>query len=260
MPGLRDELGARLRARPREHVQHTGRQAGLGEALGHVQPGARRLVPELEHDGVAVDQRRRELPHGNRDREVPRGDQADRAERTAHGVEPLVRDRGRVHLPDRPPRLTCRVAEDRRRAQRLEPGLAQRLPHLRGHVLGDLLRASLEDVRRLAEERGPLGRGQRRPRRERLASRVDRGARVVGIRGRVDAGHLGRPPRVVLLVGLAAGALAPLAADVVPRGRSGEGLRHGLQSFRGGWRRARRDSRGCRCPAPRSRRHGRARA
>ena len=43
----------------------------------------RRKVGRLQHDAVAADQRRRGLPGGNRNREVPRRDQSDDAERVA---------------------------------------------------------------------------------------------------------------------------------------------------------------------------------
>ena len=66
-------------------VEHAGRQAGLGERLGDVQAGERRLVRELEHDRVAVDERRRELPDRDREREVPRRDQR-RRRRAAGGA------------------------------------------------------------------------------------------------------------------------------------------------------------------------------
>ena len=48
--GVRDELGADLRAGAGEDVQHARREAGLGEALGDVEPRPRRLVAELEDD------------------------------------------------------------------------------------------------------------------------------------------------------------------------------------------------------------------
>ncbi len=159
---VRDELGADLRAGAGEHVQHAGGQPGLGEALGDVEAGARRLVAELEHDRVAVDQRGRELPDGDRRREVPRRDQPDDAERAAHGVEALVRHRRLVDLADRAVGLAAGEAEDRGGARRLAARLAQRLAHLGGHVLRDLLGAGLERVGRLEEERGALGRGQPR--------------------------------------------------------------------------------------------------
>ena len=89
--GSRDERSADRRAAAGQHVQDAGRQLGLGERLGDVQPGQRRLVGELQHDGVAVDQRRRELPDRDRDREVPRRDQRRRRRPGAGGSTPARR-------------------------------------------------------------------------------------------------------------------------------------------------------------------------
>ena len=233
------ELGARRRPRAGEDVQHPRREPGLGESLGDVEPRSRRLVAELEHDGVPVDEGRRELPDRDRDREVPGRDEADDADRPPQRVQPLVRHGGLEHLADRAPGLARRVAEDRRGPQRLEARLAQRLPHLRGHVVRDLLRAGLEHVRRLRQERRPLGRGQGRPGGERLAGRLDRRARVVRVGGRIDTDDLVRPPGASLLVRRAARRRVPAAADVVAGGCSGQGLRHGLGSFRSAPRRGR---------------------
>ena len=173
----------------------------------------------------------RELPYRDRDREVPRRDEADHPERTAEREQPLVGDGRLVHLTDRPVRLTRRVAEDRRGAQRFEPCLAQRLPHLRRHVLRDLLGARLDRRGRFREVDRALPSRQRRPRGERLARSLDRGTRVLGRRGRIHPRHLRRPPWAPLLVRLPGRALAPFAADVVAGGRSGHRLGHGTGSF-----------------------------
>ena len=61
------------------------------------------------------------------------------------------------------------------------PRLAQRLAHLGGHVLRDLLGARLDRGRRLREERRALPGRQRGPGGERLARGLDRGARVLGV-------------------------------------------------------------------------------
>ena len=44
-------------------------------------------IGRLEHDRVAVGERRRDLPGGNRDREVPRRDDADDADRLARHLD-----------------------------------------------------------------------------------------------------------------------------------------------------------------------------
>ena len=226
-----NELCACCRAGSREHVEHAGRQAGFGEALGDVDARPRRLIRELEHDDVAVDERRRELPDRDRDREVPGRDQAHYADRTPQRVQPLVGNRRLVQLADRPPGLTCGVAEDRGRPRGLEPGFAQRLAHLRRHVSRDALGARLDRVRRPVQERPSLCGGERCPRRCRLVRGLDAEPSVLGAGGDEDTGHERWTPRVPLLVRLARDALAPLASHVVARGCLGRRLGHGVHTF-----------------------------
>ena len=75
-------------------LKHAGGKARLFEARGEVEAGQRRLLRELHHDRVAVDERGRGLPGGDRRREVPRRDQPDDAERAVDGV----RDAAGQHL------------------------------------------------------------------------------------------------------------------------------------------------------------------
>ena len=101
--------------RPMTTFRTPARQPGVIQRPHDVQAGERRVLRELEHHGVAVDQRRRELPHRDRGREVPRGDQADDADRAVHGVDRPAGDRLLVELADRAERLAGRVAQDLRR-------------------------------------------------------------------------------------------------------------------------------------------------
>jgi hypothetical protein len=70
----------------------------------------RRQLGRLEHDRVAAGERRAELPGGDVEREVPRHDQPDDAERLAEGHVDAAGDRDRraVVLVDR----ACVVVED----------------------------------------------------------------------------------------------------------------------------------------------------
>ena len=63
------------------HVEHAPGSSASSSARREVQTGQRRVLRELQHDSVAVRQRRRQLPGGDRRREVPRCDQADDPER-----------------------------------------------------------------------------------------------------------------------------------------------------------------------------------
>ena len=238
--GAGDELGADRRARTGQDVEDARREPCLGEALGEVEARARRLVPQLQDDRVAVDQGGSELPHRDRDREVPRRDESDDAERAAHRVEPLERHRGGIDLADRAPGLAGGEAQDGRGARGLHACLPQRLAHLCGHVLRDPLRAGLDGVRGLRQIPGARRRGQARPAGERGRGRRDCLAGVVGARRLERARHLRRPPRVALLVRLVGCRRSPCAADVVPR-RSANGCvgHRGSFAVRRAWTRGR---------------------
>ena len=62
-------------------VDDAGGTPGLDQQLDEALAEQRRVVRGLEHDGVAADERRHDLPGGDRDREVPRRDHADDADR-----------------------------------------------------------------------------------------------------------------------------------------------------------------------------------
>ena len=133
--------------RPVSTFSTPARQLRLRERLGDVQAGARRLVGELQDDGVAVDERGRELPDRDRDREVPRRDQRDDADGPAARRHLRAGRRLLEVLADRAERLARGVAQDLRGAARLAARLAQRLAHLGAHVDRDLLDARLEHRR-----------------------------------------------------------------------------------------------------------------
>ena len=77
--------------KPGDHVDHAVGHAGLGDQLGQPQRGQRGLLGRLEHHGVAGGQRRAELPRGHQQREVPRDDLPDDADRLAQRVGVEVR-------------------------------------------------------------------------------------------------------------------------------------------------------------------------
>src|SRR5207253_9953649 len=99
----------------------------LEDQVGKTQRGKRSELGRLEDDGVPAGQRRPEFPAGDVEREVPRDDEPDDAERLAEGhvdaacdrnrlAEVLV-DRARVevedvrHHPDLPARIGDRLAD-----------------------------------------------------------------------------------------------------------------------------------------------------
>ena len=82
-PGLFAEAG--------NDVEHAVRQPRLLAEPAQEQRAKRRLLGRLQHDRIARDQRRAELPRGDDERIVPRHDRADDAERLLHHHRHIVR-------------------------------------------------------------------------------------------------------------------------------------------------------------------------
>ena len=155
-----------------EHVEHPGRQAGLGPQLG--QPQRRRgiLLRRLEDDGVARRDRDREEPHRHHGREVERGDDADRAQRLADRVHV---DLGRGVLGEPALEQVWDAAgefDDLLAAAHLTQRVGDDLAVLAGDDLGQLLLAGVEqfaeveqDLRCAWPARCPATRGTPRRRR-----------------------------------------------------------------------------------------------
>ena len=92
--GVARERRARL-PRSGDDVDDARRELGLLEDLREQQRRQRRRLGGLEHDGVPARERRRDLPRGHEQREVPRDDLPGDAERprtsAVEGVVELVR-------------------------------------------------------------------------------------------------------------------------------------------------------------------------
>src|SRR5204863_482930 len=83
---------------PEHEVDDAVRDACVNERSHELDRAERRQLRRLEHDGVAADERARELPARNVDGKVPGRDQADDAERLAERHRHhLVGLRGRGH-------------------------------------------------------------------------------------------------------------------------------------------------------------------
>src|SRR2546428_526784 len=82
----------------RDNVEDALRQMLLAEA-GECERGERRVLRRLQDDGVPGDERRRDLPRADEDRNVPRHDRGDDAERLAPRVrEHRLAERDRLAL------------------------------------------------------------------------------------------------------------------------------------------------------------------
>ena len=166
-PRVVHERLADLAAAADHDVEHALGKLGLLERASEMQSGQRRVLRELQHHRVAVRERRRQLPRRDRRREVPRRDQPDDPERSPARVHARPGRRLLEHLTHRAPALAREEPEDLRRAGRLHARLPQRLAHLAGHVLRDVLHACFDRLGGADQDRASLCRGQRRPLRER---------------------------------------------------------------------------------------------
>ena len=132
--------GARGKRRPDrgagagDEVEDAGRQAGVLQALDELERRERRGRRRLEDDGVAVDERRRDLPRRDGDREVPRRDDGDDAERLAAAEQHRLRRVGRQHVAAEAPALAGEVAQDVARPRDLALASASVLPSSRVSV------------------------------------------------------------------------------------------------------------------------------
>ena len=114
----------------------------LAEDLLEQQPAGDRVPGRLEHDGVAVGERRRGLPQRDREREVPRRDQPRDAARAAAGDQQraqIRRRRGGVRVAVRVQRRLRLVAQDPHGAAVLADRLGQRLADLADHQIHELV-------------------------------------------------------------------------------------------------------------------------
>ena len=124
-------------AKPCTTLSTPARQAGVDERLGEPVTHQRRHRRGLEHDGVAGRQRRADLAAGQVEREVPRrdhGDDADRVEHRVHERRVVARER----RAGEPVRLAGVELEVLRRAARLVAGVGERLALLGHHLGGDV--------------------------------------------------------------------------------------------------------------------------
>ena len=83
---MRRQGGARGFAIARDDVHHSVGNAGLQNQLAQPQASERGLFGRLDHHGASRSQRRSQLPGRHQQREVPRDDLTDHADRLAQSV------------------------------------------------------------------------------------------------------------------------------------------------------------------------------
>jgi hypothetical protein len=160
-----DERGANGRAGAGDDVQRALRDAGLGGQRRIAQDGERRERRRLEHDRVPGRQRRGDLPVGDVEREVPRRDEPDDADRLPEGERDAValdRDRVAEELVDGARVVADHVDDHAKLAAGVRDGHADVPALQQGELLGMLL-----DERRKAVHAPPA-----RHRRERAPAVV----------------------------------------------------------------------------------------
>ncbi len=181
-----------------DHVDDARRQVALGDDLGERERGQRRRLGGLEHDRVAGRERRRELPGGHQQREVPGDDLAGDAERPRRRAEARV---ARACRPSRRsrrsarPRAGCRRRATRGSACRCR---ATRAPRARARAPGSRARCG----RGTSRARARAGRARPTRRRERAADTAAStsagpasatSASAVAVEGSIGRDRLPRP-------------------------------------------------------------------
>ncbi len=206
------------RAGADHEVEHAGRNAGAGDDLGERMCRARHQLGRLEHDGVAVAERRRDLPGRDRDREIPGRDHADDADRLARELDVEAGADGGALLADQAQRLAGEERKDLAGARDLADALGQGLAFLAGQQAAELFLAGEDFERNLVQRIIALLRCRLRPGREGGLRGGDRllGLRLVGLGVFAD--------EIVGVGGVDvpgdAGAVDPFAADEVLQDRS----------------------------------------
>ena len=157
-PGAGGERLAGLDAEAVDHVDDAGRQQVADELHQHQDRG-RGLLGRLEDDGVAGGERGGELPDGHEDREVPRDDLADDAERLVEVVGGgVVVELGQPALLGADGGGEVAEVVGGERDVGVE-GLADRLAVVPGFGDGEHLEVLVDPVGDLVQDGGALGDG-----------------------------------------------------------------------------------------------------
>ena len=189
---LVDHVG-RVLGRVDDQVDRAGRQPGVDERAHDRGVRARALLGRLQHDRVAVGQRRRDRARGEDHRRVPRRHPDHHAGGLAHAHRERAGHVGRDHLADDGVGLRRRLAQHPRREVAVEHAPPERAADLLGHDRRRCRarRSISRSAARLSSVRRSPARGTR-PAGERVARRLDRPPRVLAPRRRRDRHGLAR--------------------------------------------------------------------
>ncbi len=222
-----DHRAADLARRAGDDVEHAFRHTGLERETSELDRSERRHRRRLQHDRASGSQSRRDLPRRQQQRKVPRHDRADHADRLAHGVREVARDRRRqrvaIILRGRAGVELERVDDGAHLALGRADGLAVVAHFEQRQIVGSLrdeLRQLVDDLRTARRRhRRPLPGVEGAPRR--------RNGRIYVVARRVgDVGELRPGRRIAVVVGSAVRGVAPLPADEELRFRHDRGRAH----------------------------------
>ena len=136
---------------------------GLVQQVDEALRQQRRVLGRLQHDRVAANERRTELPRRDRDREVPRRDRTDDPHRHPDAHHELVAElRGRRLAEEAAP-LAAHVVAHVDRFLDVTARLRLHLSHLARHQVGELGLALFEQLREAEEDVAALGRRNEAP-------------------------------------------------------------------------------------------------
>jgi hypothetical protein len=190
--------------------------AGFRDQFAEAERREGRLLGGLENDGAASGERRRELPRRHHEREVPRDDLSDHADRLAQRISvPIAGARHRNGFASEARRPSGHIAEHVDRAADVVPArIGDRLAVVERLDLGEFVGVLFEEVAELPHELRAVAGRNARPLAgfERLSRRRDRGVDVRLVARR----HVGDDllcRRVLDLEGLAALGLDPFAVN-----------------------------------------------
>ncbi len=165
-----------------DDIEDAFRNPRIERELGKPQRRERRQLRRLEHDGVSARERGTDLPRRDVEREVPRDDEPDDAERLAERHIDAARDGDRlaVMLVD-----GARVeVEDLRDHPDLAARAGDRLAGVLRLETRELFVMLLDERRKPAQQPPAIGGRDRTPCRERRACARDRGVRLLDPCGR----------------------------------------------------------------------------
>ena len=152
MSGLSSIACPTTEPRPMTRLNTPFGQAGTVEDVDNRPGAAGHEIGRLEDDRVAVAQRRRDLPGGNGDREVPRRDDADDADGLAGHLDADARANQGTVSPVRRRASPAKKSKIWAARDRLADALGQRLAFLAAQQLAEFVLAGEDLVRRLAQD------------------------------------------------------------------------------------------------------------